>query len=432
MGEGLALGVEAGGGGGAGGAVAVVGAPEELGEGEEGEAGVGEEEAAVNGGDEVGGVFEVGLVGGGEFLEAFPLAFRSGDDAGGPSVVAPLAELVEDFLLAVFGEDEVAGVEVAEGGGEGFEGEGGGGVVGEEEAFFGGFGVLFGVSPGGAEVAGRHPVAEGGAGLSGGEEEFGGLDPLDGALAVGVDEAEGLDLAVEELGPDGVGALEGEDVEDAAAAGELAAGGDGGDALEAGGVEFLHEGVGVGLLADAEGADGGGEGGGVGDGAGEGGGVAEEDAGFFSGVGGELAELGEEAGGGLGVVEVVGLAGGFRRVLGLAEGEGGDAPEGEFVGELLAAAGGGSGDPEASGEGAGGAGDGDGKAGLLDGADEEGRAAGGEGGEGGAGGGEPCFPGLFLGAHRGGSSCRVPGGNATTGACFRVAETFFRADTVRA
>ena len=55
-------------------------------------------------------------------------------------------------------------------------------------------------------------------------EDFGGFEVLDGDLAIEAEAADGLDVFVEKFDPDRLGLLPGIDVENAAAAGELAAG----------------------------------------------------------------------------------------------------------------------------------------------------------------------------------------------------------------
>lgn len=154
-----------------------------------------------------------------------------------------------------------------------------------------------------------------------------------GCLGIDVELADGFELGIEEFEAEGAWGLVGEDIDDAAADGELAAGGDGGVALVAEGDEVCREGVRVEVFAGfqvgavvEEGLGGGGV-------LREGIGAAEDDEGFGSGKG---FEDGEPGGGGFGVLDFVEFISGVER--GVREGEGGESPDLQFVCEALALA----------------------------------------------------------------------------------------------
>ena len=209
-----------------------------------------------------------------------------------------------------------------------------------------------------------------------------------GGLGVDVELAEGFEFGIEELEAEGAGGLEGEEIEDATADGEVAAGGDGGVALVAVLGECFREGRGIEVEAGLEvGA--------VGEEGFWGRSVlvellgAEEDG---EGVcGSECFEDGEPLGGGFGVLDFEGGVwffwgrGATEDRPHVGEDEGGDAPEFELGGEALALAGGFVDDPMAFSPeiGCGGAGEGgkEGMRGLCGVVEHDGALAGGEGGQ---------------------------------------------------
>ena len=93
--------------------------------------------------------------------------------------------------------------------------------------------------------SGLQVVGDGGDGGGLGEEEVDFVELAGGGLGVDVELADGFEFGIEEFEAEGAGGLEGEEIEDAAADGEVASGGDGGVALVAVGGEGFGKGGGI-------------------------------------------------------------------------------------------------------------------------------------------------------------------------------------------
>ena len=219
------------------------GAAEDFGIGEQGEAGVRQEEAAreMAKGDRQRGRVE--LIGGGEFAQAGGFALIGADEADGPTVLHPAGDLGEKVPSALFQQHDITGGEIAERmiGGEDFVatfvGKDGAGVqdgVGLGERVFDAEveGVVGKIFPHGGTVGRRCGFAEG---------EFARIEGFHRALRIRIVGTQRVDFVTEKLEARGQRGLPGEDVHDAAAHGELSALGGGGDALESGTVELVGE-----------------------------------------------------------------------------------------------------------------------------------------------------------------------------------------------
>ena len=218
------------------------GAAEEFGIGEEGQFGFRQGESAGQGAEEHGQFARGGLPGSGQLAQPGRLTLVGADDAHRPSVGLPLRDLAEKIAAALLEKNDVPCGEIPERviGGEDVEVF----VVGQHGA-----GMQSGRRFGGRifdreeKRVGRKVRAQGGVihpdAVS--EAKFAAFECFDRALGVGIVGADGFNFVAEKFETQGQDGLPGEDIDNAAAHGVVAALRRRGDAGEAGAVQLRDQ-----------------------------------------------------------------------------------------------------------------------------------------------------------------------------------------------